>query len=143
MYLARLPIALQVPHPGNALPRSQSRVDVTFWGQLGAHKLHSLKLDEGPVPLEAAWTASNHAEQPGLLTVTDTSLPPRPASGSGSGEASAASAAATDASTLLPGRCYAASGELWVLNTAERLLQFDRKAAVQRAAERDKLGRGG
>lgn len=99
----------------------QSKVDVTFWAPLGELKLHSLKLDEGPLPLTAFWAASDRAEQPGLLTVAAASLP-----AGGTGAAGDAAAAG------VPPRSYAAQGELYVLNTVERLPKFDRKAAVQR-----------
>lgn len=103
------------------MPALQSKVDVTLWAPLGELKLHSLKLDEGPLPLTAFWSASDRADQPGLLTVAAASLP-----AGGSGVAGGA------VSSGLPPRSFAAQGDLYVLNTVEGLLKFDRKAAVQR-----------
>lgn len=91
----------------------QSKVDVTFWSALGDLKLHRLKLEEGPEPLRASWTPSNHAELPGFLTVSAASLP-------GAAQEAGAAAAAG----------FEAVGDLYLLNTEERMLKFDRKAAV-------------
>ncbi|KAL4422919.1 hypothetical protein ABPG75_009116 [Micractinium tetrahymenae] len=104
----------------------ESKVEAaTFWSELGELKLHSLKLEEGPVPLRAAWAPSRHASQPGLLTVSAASLP------TGNGEGSAALA-------LAPGGSggFELAGDLYVLNTAERILTFDRKAEAQQACDR-------
>lgn len=91
-------------------------MDVTLWAPLGELKLHSLRLEEGPLPLTAFWGASDRAEQPGLLSVAAASLP----------------AGGSRAAAGVPPRSFAALGELYVLNTVEGLLNFDRKAAVQR-----------
>lgn len=101
----------------------QSKVEAaTFWSALGELKLHDLKLGEGPVPLRASWTASRHASQPGLLTVRAASLP--------ANEGGAALA-------LAPGSSggFDVAGDLYLLNTAERILSFDRKVAVQQVRE--------
>lgn len=104
----------------------------TFWSALGELKLHSLKLGEGPLPLRASWSPSNHASQPGLLSVGADSLP-QPGGGGGA----AAPAPAGGAPDLAPPRAaggspsFDAPAQLWVLNTVERLLKFDRKAAAQ------------
>ncbi|EFN52000.1 hypothetical protein CHLNCDRAFT_37099 [Chlorella variabilis] len=97
----------------------QSKVDVTFWSALGDLKLHRLKLEEGPEPLRASWSPSNHAELPGMLTVSAASLAGQPGA-----EGSAAAAGAPLAGA------FPATGSLYVLNTMERLASFDRKAAV-------------
>lgn len=103
---------------------AQSKVDVTFWEPLGSLKLHSLKLDEGPVPLRAFWASSDRAEQPGLLTVTAASL-----------AAAAEPEAAEVTAVPVPPRSFAAQGDLYVLNSVNRLLKFDRKAAVQQVGQ--------
>lgn len=102
----------------------QSKVEAaTFWSRLGELKLHDLKLGEGPVPLRASWAPSRHTSQPGLLTVRAASLP---ADGS------------STALALAPGGGgdFELAGEVYVLNTAERILSFDRKAAVQQVGRR-------
>ena len=102
----------------------QSKVEAaTFWSALGELKLHDLKLGEGPVPLRAAWTASRHASQAGLLTVRASSLP--------ADEGSAALALAPSGSGG-----FELAGELYVLNTTERILSFDRKEAAQQVGRR-------
>ncbi|KAL4857490.1 Ubiquitin-like modifier-activating enzyme ATG7 [Chlorella vulgaris] len=95
---------------------TQSKVDVTFWSALGDFKLHDMKLEEGPQPLRGSWTPSNHAELPGVLTVSAASLP----------SATAAPAAGG----------FTAAGDLYVFNTQERLLQFDRRAAAAEVGRR-------
>ncbi|PSC74928.1 ubiquitin-like modifier-activating enzyme ATG7 [Micractinium conductrix] len=116
----------------------ESKVEAaTFWSALGELKLHSLKLGEGPLPLRASWSPSNHASQPGLLSVGADSLP-QPGGGGGA----AAPAPAGGAPDLAPPRAaggspsFDAPAQLWVLNTVERLLKFDRKAAAQQAGDR-------
>ncbi|KAL4451192.1 hypothetical protein ABPG77_009264 [Micractinium sp. CCAP 211/92] len=102
----------------------ESKVEAaTFWSALGEFKLHDLKLGEGPAPLRASWTASRHASQPGLLTVRAASLPAKEGG---------------TALALAPGGSgeFELAGDLYVLNTAERILSFDRKAAVQQACDR-------
>jgi hypothetical protein len=103
-------------------------VDVTFWSPLGEHKLHTLQLEEGPVPLRGHWAANSHPEQPGLLTVTAASLPEQ---AGGAAEAAAAVAGGPPP----PASGFGVAGELYVLNTAERILQLNRKAAVQQVQE--------
>ena len=108
-------------------------MDVTFWSPLGEHKLHTLQLEEGPVPLRGHWAATpnSHPDQPGLLTVTAASLPEQ---AGGVAEAAAADAAEAGAPPAAA-HGFRVAGELYVLNTAERILQFDRKAAVQQVRE--------
>ena len=112
----------------------QSKVDVTFWSALGDLKLHRLKLEEGPEPLRASWSPSNHAELPGMLTVSAASLAGQPGA-----EGSSAAAGAPLAGA------FPAAGSLYVLNTMERLASFDRKAAVAEvgAAGSDHRGQTG
>ena len=110
---------------------AQSKVDVTFWSPLGEHKLHTLQLGEGPVPLRGHFAANSHPDQPGLLTVTAASLP-EVAGGTAEAEAEAAAGSGALPS---PASGFGASGELYVLNTAERILHIDRKAAVQQVRE--------
>eukprot|EP00887_Chlorella_sp_A99_P000291 scaffold13.g291.t1 len=96
----------------------QAVVEAGFWADLGSLKLHTLKLGEGPVGLQAHYSASSHADIPGLVTLAPEAL----------------LAADADRPLVRPTGTFALPGQAWVLNTVEQLKTFDRKAAVQRVA---------
>lgn len=92
-------------------------VEPAFWGELGDLKLRSMKLEEGPIPFVAAYRASNHAQIPGVLTLSPSllqkSLPLSSqlnSAGSGSGF--------TETSCLV-------QGEIFCMNTMESLQNLD------------------
>jgi ubiquitin-like modifier-activating enzyme ATG7 len=49
-------------------------VEPAFWGELGDLKLRIMKLEKGPIPFVAAYRASNHAQIPGVLTLSPSFL---------------------------------------------------------------------
>lgn len=139
--LYRVPTPLP-PSPAAAL---QSVVEVGFWSALGELKLHRLKLQEGPLPLQAHYTPSGHAEFPGFLSVEAAGLSgaageggweagPSSSGGGGGGDTPDPAAAAAEAppQPQPPGRAgqVAVQGELYCLNSVEQLTKFDRKAAA-------------
>jgi ubiquitin-like modifier-activating enzyme ATG7 len=96
-----------------------------FWGRLGDVKLHRLQLEEGPLALDAAYVASNHPDISGPLMLKPPAAvapPPSPAEAEGGPPAG-------------PRRGCRAAGQLFCLNTLERLGAFDREAAARNSAD--------
>lgn len=102
-------------------------VETGFWAELGELKLHSLGLEEGPLPLTAHYAPCNHAELPGLVTLSSRALGRAVVNA-----APAPTASAAPTASQLPAGTYLLPGQAYVLNTVEQLKTFDRKAAVQK-----------
>lgn len=109
----------------------QTVVEPAFWGTLGDWKLEELKLEEGPVPIHGTYTPSNHPQIPGALALSPQSLTLSPPSTSDS-TSSEPSTAVPDSSTSPRTSCQV-HGQLYCLNTVERVTTFERQAAVAQA----------
>ena len=92
----------------------QAVFEPAFWGSLGDYKLEHLKLDEGPLPISASYSPCNHQYVPGVLSLRPTSL-------------TSLDAPTTPGVPPPPGSLH---GQLYCLNTVERVTTFDRAAAV-------------
>ena len=102
----------------------QSRVSTAFWAELGEHKLHRLKLAEGPVPMVAHYAPSNDPHNPGFLSLEEGGLDAAASAWTAEGGSSGGGGGGGAGGRVPVG------GDLYCLNTREQLAKFDRKAAA-------------
>ena len=107
-------------------------VEPAFWGTLGDWKLEELKLEEGPLQINATYTPSNHAQIPGALALSPKSLDSIPPP---SDATLTSSDATTSSEASLQSRYITCQvhGQLYCLNTVERVSTFERAAATSQA----------
>lgn len=86
--------------------------------------MQSLKLDEGPLDITATYKPSNHPQVPGLLSLEPSSLNLQT-------DATTTAAGLSSYSSFPPSSCTV-HGQLYCVNTVERVTRFDRQDAVAR-----------
>jgi ubiquitin-like modifier-activating enzyme ATG7 len=97
----------------------QTVIEPAFWGTLGDYKLQTLKLDEGPLDIIGTYKSSNHPQIPGVLSLEPSSI-----------TAIATASTCTSTPPQPSSSPCTVHGQLYCLNTIERVSTFDRHDAV-------------